>query len=116
MEKMSKLTGMATYYVEGPNWTRKVDIDTDVFDTFESQLFEAASQAIEKEIAESTNFDLGAILIVKKNKKAEKELLVNAYICLNNLGKYQLAETLRKNYKEQTGQDLAADKIGYSEE
>jgi len=116
MEKMSKQTGMATYYVEGPNWSRKVDIDTEVFDTFEAQLFEAGSQAVEKEMGESDNFDLGAILIIKKNKKSAKELLVNAYICLNNVGKFQLAETLRKNFKEQTGQDLAVDEIGYSEE
>lgn len=123
MDKMSKQTGTATYYIEGPDWARSVEIDTDVFDTFSAQLFEAASQAIEKEIKESDNFNLGAILLVRKGKKAtDKELLVNAYICLNNIGKFQLAETLRENFKEQTkkddqpGQDLADDEIGYSEQ
>lgn len=115
MNKM-KQTGLATYYIEGPDWERSVEIDTEVFDTFPSQLFEAASQAMEKEIAESDNFNLGAILIVKKGKKPEKELLVNAYICLNNIGKSELAENLRKSFREETGQDLAVDEIGYSEE
>lgn len=115
MNKM-KQTAFATYYIEGPDWERSVEIDTEVFDTPASQLFEAASQAIEKEIIESDNFNLGAILIVRKSKKQEKEMLVNAYICLNNVGKYELAENLRKNFKAETGQDLAVDEIGYSEQ
>jgi hypothetical protein len=115
MDKMSKQTGII-YHVEGTDWERAVQIDTTIFDTPSAQLFEAASQAVEKEIIESENFNLGAILIVKKNKKTTKEFLVNAYICLNNIAKYDLAESLRKNYKAETGQDLATDEIGYSEQ
>ena len=116
MSNMNKQAATTTYYIEGPDWSRTVDIDTEVFDSFRAQLFEAASEAIEKEIEESDNFNLGAIVIVKKNKKNEKELLVNAYICLNNVGKHELAENLRKSFKEQTGQDLAVDEVGYSEQ
>jgi hypothetical protein len=114
--KMSKQTGIATYLVEGPDWERAVEINTEVFDTLPAQLFEAASQAIEQEISGSNNFNLGAIVIVKKGKGSAKEFLVNAYICLNNASKYQLAENLRKSFKEQSGQDLAIDEIGYSEQ
>jgi hypothetical protein len=42
--------------------------------------------------------------------------LVNSYICLNNIGQQILAEDLRKNFKNQTGQDLAKDEKGYTEQ
>jgi hypothetical protein len=40
---------------------------------------------------------------------------VNAYLCLNNAAQYSLAQDLRKNYKAQTGNDLAVDDMGMSE-
>jgi len=39
--------------------------------------------------------------------------MINAYLCLVNVGQYQLAEDLRANFKKETGNDLAEDKMGY---
>jgi hypothetical protein len=116
MSRMSSKTKTITYYVEGPDWSQSVSLDTEIFETEEEQIFEAASRAIEKEITTSENFNLGAIIIVKKSKKAQKEILVNSYICLNNVGHQRLAEDLRKNFMKQTGQDLAKDENGYTEQ
>lgn len=113
---MSSKTKTISYYVEGPNWAQTVELDIEIFDTPPSQIFEAGARAIEQEIEKSDNFNLGAVLIVKKNKKAKAELLVNSYICLINAAQYKLAEELRANYKKESGQDLAKDEQGFSEE
>lgn len=113
---MSSKTKTITYYVEGPDWEQTVSLDTEIFETEEEQIFEAASRAIEKEMSTSENFNLGPIIIVKKSKKAQKEILVNSYICLNNVGQQRLAEDLRKNFMKSTGQDLSKDEHGYTEQ
>jgi hypothetical protein len=116
MDKMSSKTNVINYYVEGPDWSQTVEIDTDIFNDKRSQLFEAGSRAIELEMKKTENFNLGAILIVKPTKKSQKEALVNAYICLLNVGQYAMAENLRTNFKKSSGQDLGIDQIGYTEE
>lgn len=116
MSRMSSKAKTISYYVEGPNWAQNVELDVDVFDTLPSQLFEAGARAIEQEIKKSDNFNLGALLIIKKSKKAKSEILVNAYICLVNAAQYKLAEDLRANYKKEHGADLAVDEQGFSEE
>jgi hypothetical protein len=46
----------------------------------------------------------------------KKSALVNSYVCLNNIGKYNKAEELRKNFMEfSSGQDLAVDEKGYGD-
>ena len=113
MNEMSK-TKMMTFHVEGPNWEQNVSLDPNVFDDERSQLFEAASLAIEKQmkipLEDDEEFLLGALLIVRKSKTAKKEALVSAYLCLVNVGQYQMAEQLRANFKKETGDDLASDK------
>lgn len=104
---------MLNFYVEGPDWSHTVSVDPEVFDDERSQIIEAASAGVEKQI-NADEFNLGAIVIVKKTKSTKKEALVNAYICLINVGRYKLAENLRQNFKKSSGQDLAEDKIGYS--
>lgn len=116
MSKMSSKTKTVTYYVEGPDWEQVVQVDPNAFDTLNAQIFEAATKAVEQELKTPDNFNIGALLIVKKSKKAKAEHLVNAYICLNNAAQYSLAEDLRKNFKERTGQDIAADETGISQE
>lgn len=109
---MSK-TKMMSFYTEGPDWSHTVSIDPEIFDDERAQLIEAASLGVQKQMKED-DFNLGAIVIVKKSKSSKKEALVNAYLCLVNLGQYDLAENLRKNFKQSSGQDLAEDKTGYS--
>jgi hypothetical protein len=41
--------------------------------------------------------------VAQASKAAKKEAMVNAYICLVNVGQYQLAEELRANFKKETG-------------
>lgn len=115
MRKMSK-TKMMTFYVEGPDWGHNVSLDPELFDDERSQMFEAATLAIEKQMRESEELNLGAILLVKRSKTAKKEAMVNAFLCLVNIGQYVLAENLRENFKKSSGQDLAEDKHGYSYE
>lgn len=104
-----------TFYVEGPDWNTEVEIDTTIFEDEASQLFEAGTKSIEKRLIETTDVNIGAILLIKKgSEKTSKEALVNAYICLNNASQYKLAEMLRKNYKDSTGNDLSIDGQGYS--
>jgi hypothetical protein len=113
MNKDMSKTKMMTFYVEGPDWGHNVSLDPELFDDERAQYIEAASLAVEKQLKEE-DMNLGAIIIVKKSKSAKKEALVNAYLCLVNVGQYKLAEELRANFKKSSGQDLAEDKMGYS--
>lgn len=109
---------LITFFVEGPDWEHSVSMDPEIFDDERAQLFEAGTLAIEKQMAEvkaDENLNLGAVLLVRKTKTAKKIAMVNAYLCLLNIGQYALAETLRENYKKSAdGKDLANDTIGYS--
>ena len=107
---------MLSFYVEGPDWGHNVSIDPELFDEERAQMFEAATLAIEKQMKESDELNLGAILLVRKSKAAKKEAMVNAFLCLVNIGQYVLAENLRENFKKSSGQDLSEDKNGYSYE
>lgn len=111
---MSNKTKMMSFYIEGPDWAQNVSIDPELFDDERSQLFEAASVGLEKQMKENDNMNLGALICVKKTKNSKKEAYVNAYICLINIGYYQHAEELRTNFKKESGNDLAEDKTGYS--
>jgi hypothetical protein len=113
MNKMKK-EKLTTYYVEGPDWEHTVSIDHEIFESEAEQLFEAATRAMETQLATAKTFNVGAVILVRKSKTAKKEAMVNAYICLCNMGNYKLAENLRTNFKKETGQDLATDEIGYS--
>jgi len=113
MNKMSKEKTIS-FFVEGPNWEHTVSLDPTIFDDERSQLFEAATLAIEKQMKKDDDLNLGACILVRKSKAAKKEAMVNAYLCLVNVGQYQLAEDLRKNFKESTKQDLADDTMGYT--
>lgn len=114
MNKMKKLKAQS-YHVEGPDWAHVVSVNPEIFDDERSQLFEAASLGVEKQLKEAQVLNLGAIILVKKSKTAKKEAMVNAYLCLVNVGQYALAENLRASFKQQSGgQDLATDTNGYS--
>ena len=113
---MSK-TKMLSFYVEGPDWGHTVFLNPELFDDERAQIFEAATLAIEKQMKESDELNLGPILLVRKSKSATKEAMVNAFfLCLVNIGQYVLAENLRENFKKSSGQDLSEDKNGYSYE
>ncbi len=112
MNNMTK-QNKAKFHVEGVDWETDIELDTQIFETDGEQLFEAGTRAIEFVLKEKNNINMGAILLIKKNK-SRKEAMVNTYICLNNAGQYKLAEELRKNFKNQSGQDLALDETGYS--
>lgn len=105
---------LVTFYIEGPDWEHSVALDPAIFEQEREQLLEAATQALEKQIKVAETFNVGPVILVRKSKTAKKEALVNAYICLNNMGQYSLAEDLRKNFMKASGQDLAADEVGYS--
>ncbi len=105
---------LMNFYVEGPDWEHPVSLDPTVFEDERSQLFEAATLGVEKQLKSADVFNVGAVILVKKSKTAKKEALVNAYLCLVNIGQYVLAEELRKSFKKESGQDLAADQQGYS--
>jgi len=113
MNKMSKEQTMS-FFVEGPDWEYTVSLDPTIFDDERSQLFEAATLAIEKQMKKDDDLNLGACILVRKSKASKKEAMVNAYLCLVNVGQYKLAEDLRNNFKESTKQDLADDKMGYT--
>lgn len=113
MYEMSK-TKMMNFYVEGPDWTQTVSLDPELLETERDRLIEAATLAIEKQIKESEELNLGAILLVRRSKAAKKEAMVNSYLCLVNAGHYKLAENLRLDFKKSSGQDLAEDANGFS--
>jgi hypothetical protein len=113
MMESGKTTNV-TFYVEGPDWTEEIIVDVDIFDDEASQLFEAGTKAIEKQVNEKDELNVGALLLIKKGKKTSKEAMVNAYICLNNAAQYDLAEKLKKNFLEASGQDLSLDEPGYT--
>lgn len=102
------------FNVEGTDWKHDVHVDPEVFDTERAQYIEAASRAIEKQMATNEELDLGPLLIVKK-ERSKREAMVNSYICLTNISQHKLAEELRQNFLKKTdGQDLAVDEKGYS--
>jgi hypothetical protein len=113
MNEMSKTKTM-NFYVEGPDWTQTVSLDPEFLTIERDRLIEAATLGIEKQIKNSEEMNLGAILLVRRSKTAKKEAMVNSYLCLVNAGHYKLAETLRKDFKKSSGQDLAEDKNGFS--
>jgi hypothetical protein len=115
MSKMSSKTKTVTYQVEGPDWVHTVMVEADIFETEQERLFEAGTRAIEKEMKSPNTFNIGALLIIRKGKSSKNERLVNSYICLNNAALYNIAEDLRKNFKAQTGQDIATDTTGISD-
>jgi len=113
MSKEKKIT----FQIEGPDWVSEAVVDTSIFEDERSQIFEAATRGLEYQIKNSDHVNVGAIILVRKGKKltkTTKEAMVNSYICLNNAAQYEIAETLRKNFKKTTGQDLAIDQVGYS--
>jgi hypothetical protein len=101
------------YHVEGVDWKLEVSIDGSIFETDRDQLIEAASQALEARLKSEDKLNLGPLLIVKKDK-SKKEAMVNSFICLNNVGEFELAQDLRNNFLSGSGQDLALDDIGVS--
>ena len=103
-----------TFFVEGPNWETEIMVDTVIHEDERSQLIEAATLAIEQKIDREEDLQLGAVILVKKTKKSSKEAMVNAYICLVNAAQYKMAENLRKNFKKESGTDLATDQNGFS--
>jgi len=103
-----------TFYIEGPDWINEVEIDTSLFDDDRSQLLEAGTMALEKQLKISEDMNLGAIILIRKGRKNAKEAMVNSYICLNNAGQYKIAENLRVTFKDATGQDLSVDAEGFS--
>jgi len=102
-----------TYRVEGPDWNTEVDLDPEIFESETQQLFEAGTQAIENMLSTNENLNIGAIILIKR-QKSTREAMVNSYICLNNAGKFSVAERLRETFKKASGQDLALDEDGYS--
>lgn len=110
-------TKAKTFIVEGPNWKTEVSVEVEDHDD-RSIIFEAATRGMEKqlnELEDNNSFDIGPIVILReKGKKKTSEKFVNAYICLNNCGMYKMAEGLRSNYKNATGNDLSLDSDGIS--
>lgn len=102
------------YQVEGPGWTREVLVDSELHDDERSQLIEAGTLALEAKIKEDEALSVGAVLSINKKGKKSKEALVNAYLCLINASQHKIAESLRQNFKKETGNDLAMDEKGFS--
>lgn len=104
-----------TFCVEGPDWKETVSVDTDIFPDESTQLFEAATVAIEKNFKlYGKKFKLGPMVQLKEKAGKKRTALVNAYVCLMNAGKPSLAERLNSRFKESEGQDLSIDDKGYS--
>ena len=64
---------MMSFYVEGPNWVQNVSVDSELLDNERDQLIEAGTLAIEKQVREAEELDLGAVLLVKRAKTSKKE-------------------------------------------
>ena len=103
-----------TFTVEGPDWRREVEVNSDIYTDEIETFIEAGTLGIESEWKARSEIKLGPIVIVKKKKGNSKEAMVNAYKCLINASQFKLAEKLRGEYKDQTGQDLALDETGVS--
>lgn len=105
---------ISRFSVSGIDWRATVELDECIFDELGEQYIEAASRAIERTMVKK-EISIGPVVEVKKIKN-KKAALVNTYICLNNIGKYNQAEELRQNFMEFSGgQDLAVDEKGYGE-
>jgi hypothetical protein len=110
---MEMTKNLIKFHVEGVDWNHNVKVDAEIFETERDQYIEAASAAIEKQM-KLADLNLGPIVTVKKDK-CKKEALVNSFICLNNIGQFELAQTLRQNFKKAAnGQDLSLDETGFS--
>jgi hypothetical protein len=107
-------TGMKKqkYYVEGPDWKIKVQVNTLKHVDVASRLFEAGSSAIKNQL-ENCDLNLGAVVLIRPDTPDGEEFIVNSFICLLRAGEDKLAMKLRKKFKASTGLDLAVDDIGY---
>lgn len=107
------------YTVRGPQWSETVTVDESDFSDDRSKYIEVATRGIESQWKSAgKKFKLGPIVEVKQKTKNGSTVIVNSYLCLLNSSiptAQSLAEMLRKNYQEETGQDLKLDESGYTE-
>jgi len=109
----------STFTVRGPQWSEIVVIDESDFPDDRSKYMEIATRGMESQWKSSeSKFKLGPVVEVKQKSKNSKSVLVNTYWGLLNSSiplAQSRAETIRENYKTETGQDLQLDTIGFTE-
>ena len=108
----------STFIVRGPQWTETIVIDESDFTDNRSKYIEVATRGMESQWKSSeSKFRLGPVVEVKKST-GSKSVLVNTYWGLLNSSiplAQNRAETIRENYKTETGQDLKLDTTGFTE-
>lgn len=77
------------YTVRGVNWTKQVEIEDDIFDTYQGACIEAATRLLENPSLFAPNEDLTGFITVEKN--GNDLLIIPTYIVLINASKYDAA-------------------------
>lgn len=116
---MTQESTSITFSIRGPQWVEIVSVDPTDFSDDRSKYIEVATRGIESQWKSAgKKFKLGPIVEVKQKTTNGPTVIVNSYLCLLNSSiptAQSLAEMLRKNYQEETGQDLKLDESGYTE-
>lgn len=101
-----------SFVVAGPNWKRIVTVNGEIVDGEADRYMEAATKALLiMRKSKAKDMQLGALLSVKLATEKEPKF-VNTYFALVNAAMHTEAETLKKAYISQTGQDLSNDPSG----
>ncbi len=115
---MTKESTSTTFTVRGPQWSETVTVDESDFSDDRSKYIEVATRGIEAQWKDvDVKFRLGPVVEVKKSRSTAS-VLVNSYWALLNSSiplAQDRAETIRTNYKTETGQDLKLDTVGFTE-
>ena len=102
-----KLNKKEIVSIEGFDWSIEVEMETDIYDTIDDLLTEAATRGVEGAFYSSPEeFKIGAVAKVFLKRSNEYIKYFNAYTILCNASMFELAENIRKNYLDQQKVDL----------
>ena len=102
---------LETYIVSGSGWCESIEVDIEIFDTPESALEEAATQAIEK-FVKIEEREVGIVTHVYKLedvKNTDKHVWIPTYVLLNNASMFAEAERFRSIVLKKSGIDVKKD-------
>ena len=94
---------MKTFTVETEQWIDKVDVNDELFETYESQAQEAISLSLEKWLSSDDELAIGVLVATwdtKKGPSAKTTFLMNTQHVFENIGRPDMAKAIDKAWKD----------------
>jgi hypothetical protein len=90
---------MKTFRIESADWSDEVDVDTTIFETYESQAQEAISLSLERWLKSDDDHQIGLMTVaydVKVGDNTDTFVMHNKHV-FNNIGRTDMAELISQN-------------------